>query len=176
MRLNASVGDHQAQIDFRDEGSRVIADIDGRIYQLDVQPLSAGRYALISEGGVFECRVEGTPESGKTVAVFVGTTEFPVTLTDPKRLRSAASASAQTGEAARIVAPMPGKVVRVLVEEGAEVEAGAGIVIVEAMKMQNELKSPKTGKVSSLKVQAGATVNAGVGLLSASKTYFPFII
>jgi biotin carboxyl carrier protein len=162
MKLHTTIADnHDTTIDIRDEGGRVVADIDGRIYQLDVQPLSAGRYALISEGRVFECRVEGTPESGKTVAVFVGTTEFPITLTDPKRLRSAASAHAQTGEAARIAAPMPGKVVRVLVEEGAEVESGDGIVVVEAMKMQNELKSPKAGKVSSLKVQRGATVNAG---------------
>ncbi|HEY0384866.1 MAG TPA: biotin/lipoyl-containing protein, partial [Pyrinomonadaceae bacterium] len=60
-----------------------------------------------------------------------------------------------------IVAPMPGKVVRVLVEAGAQVEAGAGLVIVEAMKMQNEMKSPRAGTVTALHVKTGATVNAG---------------
>ena len=56
---------------------------------------------------------------------------------------------------------MPGKVVRVLVERGQEVEAGAGLVVVEAMKMQNELKSPKAGTVVELRAAPGATVNAG---------------
>ena len=61
----------------------------------------------------------------------------------------------------QIVASMPGKVVRVLVEVGAKVEAGDGIVVVEAMKMQNEMKSPKAGLVTSLTATPGATVNAG---------------
>jgi biotin carboxyl carrier protein len=56
---------------------------------------------------------------------------------------------------------MPGKVVRVLVEQGAQVEAGDGIVVVEAMKMQNEMKSPRAGIVTTLNAQAGATVKAG---------------
>jgi len=161
MKLDANIRDTQTAIQIRDDGEQVLAEIDERVYRLDVRQLSAGRYTLISEGQVFECRVEETPESGKAVTVVVGTKEFPIALTDPKRLRSAASASAHLGEAARIVAPMPGKVVRVLVEAGAEVEPGDGIVVVEAMKMQNEMKSPKAGKVTALNVQPGDTVNAG---------------
>ena len=65
----------------------------------------------------------------------------------------------------KIVAPMPGKVVRVLVKEGAEVEAGQGVVVVEAMKMQNELKSPKQGTVQKVIAVEGANVNAGDVLL-----------
>ena len=61
---------------------------------------------------------------------------------------------------------MPGKVVRVLVSEGEQVEAGAGLVVVEAMKMQNELKSPKTGRVVRIAAQPGATVNAGEVLVT----------
>jgi biotin carboxyl carrier protein len=56
---------------------------------------------------------------------------------------------------------MPGKIVRVLVEVGARVETGTGIVVVEAMKMQNEMKSPKAGQVVSIRAEPGATVNAG---------------
>jgi len=56
---------------------------------------------------------------------------------------------------------MPGKIVRVLVEVGARVEAGAGIVVIEAMKMQNEMKSPKAGVVVSINAETSATVNAG---------------
>src|SRR5438552_1921934 len=61
----------------------------------------------------------------------------------------------------RIVAPMPGKVVRVLVEVGEQVEAGAGIVVVEAIKMKKEMKTPMAGTVVTLNVSAGITVNAG---------------
>ena len=56
---------------------------------------------------------------------------------------------------------MPGKVVRVLATAGAEVEAGEGILVVEAMKMQNELKSPKKGRLQKVTVSEGAAVNAG---------------
>ena len=61
----------------------------------------------------------------------------------------------------KLVAPMPGKVVRVLVQEGTDVEAGQGVVVVEAMKMQNEIKSPKKGVVRKLVASENAAVNAG---------------
>ena len=160
MKLTATIGETRTAIQMRDEGGQVFADIEGRSYRLDVRPLSAGRFTMTFAGQVFDCRVEGSPESDESVAVFVGTKEFSIGIADPKRLRTAASASAHGGEA-RIIAPMPGKVVRVMVEVGAEVDAGDGIVVVEAMKMQNEMKSPKAGRVSALNVQPGVTVNAG---------------
>jgi biotin carboxyl carrier protein len=116
---------------------------------------------LMVDGQVFDCRVEGQPASGQAVDVFVGSDYYAVTLTDPKRLRGATTAHALSDGAARIVAPMPGKIVRVLVAKGASVEAGAGIVVVEAMKMQNEMKAPKTGTVVTLNVEVGTTVNGG---------------
>jgi biotin carboxyl carrier protein len=64
-----------------------------------------------------------------------------------------------------ISAPMPGKVVRVLVREGDIVQAGAGLIVVEAMKMQNEHKAPKAGTVIRLSVQEGGTVAAGEPLV-----------
>ena len=109
-------------VDFRRDGPRVFAAIDGRHYEVEAHE-SAG-YLLIHKGSVFDCRVEGRPESGKTIAVVVGTAQYAITLSDPKRLRGASSAGAHADEAARIVAPMPGKVVRLLVEVGDQVEAG----------------------------------------------------
>lgn len=61
----------------------------------------------------------------------------------------------------KLIAPMPGKVVRLLVAEKAEVEAGQGLLVVEAMKMQNEIKSPKKGTVQKLVAREGTNVNAG---------------
>lgn len=161
MKLHATIADHQTDIQVWDEGRRVFAEIDGRRYELEVQECGPNGYLFISQGRVFDCRVEGRPESGQKIDVIVGTTPCAVTITDPKRLGSATLASAHGDDAARIVASMPGKVVRVLVEVGAQVKAGDGIIVVEAMKMQNEMKSPKAGTVVALNTQTGATVNGG---------------
>ena|SRR2546423_15624878 len=161
MKLHASLDDFGADVELRRKDERVFASVDDRKYELRLHNPAARQFLLVSNGRVFDCRVEGQPVSGATVDVVVGTTEYAVTLTDPKRLRGAESAGAHARGAATVAAPMPGKVVRVLVEVGAAVEAGAGLIVVEAMKMQNELKSPKAGTVMALKVEVGATVNAG---------------
>jgi biotin carboxyl carrier protein len=84
-----------------------------------------------------------------------------VELRDPRSLRSRQKAAIDEKGAVKILAPMPGRVVRVLVEENGEVEAGQGVVVVEAMKMQNEIKSPKKGTVKEILAVAGAAVNPG---------------
>jgi biotin carboxyl carrier protein len=160
MKLHASIADEAVAIEVRREGDRVMALVDGRRYEISFQR-TPGSYLLVSDGAVFDCRVDGHPKSGEAVEVAVGTAQFSVTLTDPKRLRGSAGAAAHADEAARIIAPMPGKVVRVLVAAGNRVEAGDGILAVEAMKMQNEMKSPKAGTVTALNVEVGATVNGG---------------
>ncbi|MDX6527889.1 MAG: hypothetical protein QOH41_179 [Blastocatellia bacterium] len=160
MKLHAAIADSQTEIEIKDEGGGVFAEIDGRAYEVDVHE-SADEFLLIHDGRVFNCRIEGRPESGQPIEVIAGTTHCAVTLTDPKRLSTATSATAHGDDAARIIAPMPGKVVRVMIELGSQVEAGAGIIVVEAMKMQNEMKAPRAGTVIALNVESGATVNGG---------------
>jgi biotin carboxyl carrier protein len=160
MKLHATLSGHRADVEVRREDAGVIASVDDRRYELTIHEFAPNRFFLMSQGQVFNCRVEGRAESGP-VDVFVGTERFSVTLTDPKRLRGSSNESAHGDEAAQILASMPGKVVRLLVEVGAQVQAGEGVVTVEAMKMQNEMKSPKAGTVVALNVQTGATVNAG---------------
>lgn len=161
MKLNAAIADYQTDVQIQRHGSRVVAEIDGRRYELEVPESGPDGYLLIFQGRVFNCRIEGRTESGRKIDVIVGTTKYAVTLTDPRRLGNATAASAAGDDAARIIASMPGKVVRVLVEVGAKVEVGEGIIVVEAMKMQNEMKSPKAGTVIALNTQTGATVNGG---------------
>jgi len=161
MKLQAIVSGSQMDVEIRAQGGRIAAVIDGRKYELDVQRANGGHYLLLHEGRVFDCHVEGHLESGSTVEVTVGATPHAVTLLDPKRLRGASGSGAHGDGAARIVAPMPGKIVRLLVETGQEVEVGSGVIVVEAMKMQNEMKSPKSGRVVSINVTVGATVNSG---------------
>jgi len=161
VKLQATIAEHELSVEIRRQGERVSANVDGREYELEAHWTSSGVTLRTAEGRVFDCRVEGKATSGDTVDVFVGARRHAVMLTDPKRLRSAASVGGQADGAARITAAMPGKVVRVLVKQGAQVEAGAGIVVVEAMKMQNEMKAPKAGIVSALNVAVGTTVNGG---------------
>jgi biotin carboxyl carrier protein len=83
-----------------------------------------------------------------------------VEILDPRDRRARQSASTQEG-AGHVTASMPGRVVRVLVAPGDTVELGQGLVVVEAMKMQNEMKSPKAGRVAQVRASAGADVTAG---------------
>ena len=161
MKLHAKLGDYEGDVDIRIEGSRVFAAVDERAYELDLHRSVDNHLLLVAQGRVFDCRVDGMIESSSQIDVTIGTQPYAITLTDPRRLRSANAAGALAGGVARIAAPMPGKIVRVLVEAGAQVEAGEGIIVVEAMKMQNEMKSPRAGKVMTVNAVVGATVNAG---------------
>ena len=161
MKLTAEIAGESYELDFKQEGSRVRAEVDGRVYELEARAAQPGVYLLLAGGRVYECRVEHPETKREAAEVTVGGRVYAVTLADPKRLRGAPLSGGHAHGTSEIVAPMPGKVVRVLVEAGAEVEAGAGVVVVEAMKMQNEMKSPKAGRVASVQVHEGATVNAG---------------
>ncbi|MFN2455325.1 MAG: biotin/lipoyl-containing protein [Pyrinomonadaceae bacterium] len=142
--------------------SRVTAVIDGRNYELTAHEIAAGNYSLLADNRVFQCRVDKGGEYSGTVEVYVNGKAYAVTVVDPKRMRAGQGSGAEAlNGTAQIVAPMPGKIVGVLIEEGASVEAGEGLVIVEAMKMQNEMKAPRAGVVKTLRAVAGATVNAG---------------
>ena len=160
IKLQAEFNNARHDLRLRREGERVAADVDGRSYSLEVHNSAAGVLLLRNGTSVYHCRVEteGKPED---VSVSLRGRDYAIHLLDPKRLRGSQSSGAHDHGSAQIVASMPGKVVRLLVEVGAQVEAGAGIVVVEAMKMQNEMKSPKAGVVISLTAAAGATVNAG---------------
>ncbi|HZH31151.1 MAG TPA: biotin/lipoyl-containing protein [Pyrinomonadaceae bacterium] len=160
MKLIAEIAGTEHALEIRRDGARVRASVNGRVYEFEALEPEPGIYLLTLDGRVYECRVEGGAERG-LCEVRVHDVAYEVSLIDPKRLRGARGAGAETGGRAQVAASMPGKVVRVLVEVGASVEAGDGLVIVEAMKMQNELKSPKGGRVVEVRAEAGATVNAG---------------
>jgi biotin carboxyl carrier protein len=161
MKLTAELAGEKHELDIKHDESRVVAEVDGRRYEVEARSSQPGVYLLLAGGHVYECRVDHVRAKREEVEVTVGAQAYAVTLGDPKRLRGAQSLAGHMDGTIQIIAPMPGKVVRVLVAVGAEVEAGAGLVVVEAMKMQNEMKSPKAGKVTSINVTTGATVNAG---------------
>jgi biotin carboxyl carrier protein len=162
MKLTAEIAGAEHVLELRhDEGARVRATVDGRSYEVEAHEPEPGVYLLMTGGRVYECRVNHANAPGDAREVRIGDEVFQVRLVDPRRLRGARGAGAEASGRAQVVASMPGKVVRVMVETGATVETGDGLVVVEAMKMQNELKSPKGGTVIEVRAVAGATVNAG---------------
>jgi len=132
--------------------------LDGREVQMDAVLAQPDVLSILIEGKAYEIRRERVEAD---LRIWVGGRSYAAEVRDPRSLRGR-KAGADHGKGARhLVAPMPGKVVRFLVGENSPVEAGQGVVVVEAMKMQNEIKSPKKGVVLKLAVVEGAAVNAG---------------
>ena len=161
MKLQAEVNDEIHDLEVRREGGRIFASVCGREYELEVSQPEANVFLFKNNGKVTEVFV--SPQTGRDGPVLVQAKDsvFEIRLIDPKRLRGSGSGSEHGDGAAEIRSAMPGKVVRVLVEDGTEVEKGDGVLVVEAMKMQNELKAPKAGQVMQIKVKEGTTVAAG---------------
>lgn len=123
----------------------------------DVASPGPGIYSVLLDGRSYDARVERT--SGHLIVSVQGH-RFEIEVRDPRRW-SPNSASHRGGDIETVRAPMPGKVVRVLVAPGDTVEAGQGVMVVEAMKMQNEMKASRSGRVLSVAAKEGATVTAG---------------
>lgn len=114
-------------------------------------------YSVLLDGRSYEARVEETPSA---LVVVIDGYRFEIEVRDPRRFVRRSGVAGGEGVAA-VVAPMPGKVVRVLVAAGDMVEAGQGLLVVEAMKMQNEMKAARAGSVLSVSAREGDTVTAG---------------
>jgi biotin carboxyl carrier protein len=132
--------------------------LDGQTVHIDALIPRRDVLSLLIDGHAYEIKREQTATD---LHMWVGSSRFAVELRDPRSLRSRQKSAGDEKGPKKIVAPMPGRVVRVLVAEGAEVEAGQGIVVIEAMKMQNEIKSPKKGVVKTISATPGAAVNPG---------------
>lgn len=131
--------------------------LDGRAMQIDAVLARRDVLSLIIDGRAYEIKRERTATD---LHLWVGSVRYAAQLRDRRSLRSRASADDGKGPR-KLIAPMPGKIVRVLVEENAQVDAGQGLLVVEAMKMQSEIKSPKKGVVRKMVATEGASVSAG---------------
>jgi len=155
MKLIAEFDNQRHEVQIKQNGSRLSAEIDGRTYELETSEPEPNVYLFKHDNQIYQ--IYAAPHG----VVNVGNHQLEINVLDPKRLRGSISANAQTDGASEIKTAMPGKVVRVLTETGAEVKKGDGIIVVEAMKMQNEMKSPKDGIIKEIRFSEGATVNAG---------------
>jgi biotin carboxyl carrier protein len=132
--------------------------LDGREIAVDAVQISVDVLSLIVDGESFEVRNE---TAGEGQRLFIGGIGYEVSLQDPRSLRSRRRAGLADAGPQRLNASMPGTVVRVLAREGDKISAGQGIIVVEAMKMQNEIRSPKAGVLKRMLARDGEKVNAG---------------
>ena len=144
-------------------GTRPRVSVDGVVIECDWDRISDGHYLMIADGRVLDLSVF-RQDNGLSIATRDGA--FLLTVNDP-RLAGLRHVVEEGGAGLQqIRADMPGKVIRLLVSEGDTVSYDKGLLVLEAMKMQNEIRSPKTGVVREIRVQPGRAVNSGDLLLS----------
>jgi len=160
VKLDVEIAGRLRRIELRRAGERLECRIDGRLVEADVSEIGGGIYSFLISGRSLEVRVDAR---GPSLQIRSGGREFVASVRDPRRYRKGGGAILAEGRQ-KVTAPMPGKVIRVLVKAGDVVAAGQGIVVVEAMKMQNEVKSPMAGSIEKLLVVNGQAVNAGDAL------------
>jgi len=160
--LRALAEQHLRTVDVQQNGDAWLVTIEGHPTQVDAVQIAPYTYSVLLHDRSYELRV--TPMPDGSLKIQSATVDFAAHIVDPREWQGRHAASQAEGRQV-IAAPMPGKVVRVLVALGEKVEAGQGLVVVEAMKMQNEIRSPKSGIVEKIAAVEGQAVNSGDVLL-----------
>jgi biotin carboxyl carrier protein len=149
------------RVEIAEREGRSIVKLDGSELFPDIANPEPEVLSLVLEGRSYDVKRQTTPAGTRIV---IGDAVFDVEVRDPRSFRARKRGAGLDEGPQKITSPMPGKVVRVLAPEGTEVEAGQGVIVIEAMKMQNEMKSPKKGRVQKIIAPEGTAVNAGDAL------------
>ena len=161
MKLIAELNDEKFEVLIKQEDDKFFAEIGGRKYEIEASEPEPNVFLFKHEGKIYEIFVSPQKNPDQPLLVRGKENVYEVNVIDPKRLRGSGAAGGDAQGTAEIKTAMPGKIVRILTEVGAEVKKGDGIIVVEAMKMQNEMKSPKDGVVKEIRISEGETVHAG---------------
>jgi biotin carboxyl carrier protein len=172
---------------------RLSVEYNGTAHEITVEPLGDGRvrltrgdvtrvfdarrvgqgtrastFSLVADGGGAQTIVD-VDGAAPDLVVTLRNVSVPIKMLDARKQRAASvAAKREASGPVAVKSPMPGKVVKVLVAPGDTVKAGQGVVVVEAMKMENELKSPRDGTISEVKAREGQAVDAGAELVRVS--------
>lgn len=167
MQYDVEIGGRTLQVVVARSANGFTVTVDGRSFEVDAAAIDNGTLSLLIETGsrVMSREVSIAPSpAGPEMAVRVDAVPVGVTV-DGRRRWGKRDDRAADGSPQRIAAPMPGKVVRVLVKAGDEVRLRQPLVVVEAMKMENELRAPRDGTVTEVPAREGASVEAGALLV-----------
>jgi|CXWL01.1.fsa_nt_gi biotin carboxyl carrier protein len=160
MRFIAEKDGNKHEVEIVREEGRAFARVDGRKYEIETSEPEDSVFLFKKGGTIYEAFVSSLANPGDHL-VRIRDDVHEVRIIDPKRLRGSKGDNADASGKAEIRTAMPGKVVRILVAVGHSVQKGEGVIVVEAMKMQNEMKSPKDGVITAIKLAEGDTVSAG---------------
>ena len=165
MHYVAIVGGVERDIEIVEIGpERYRLTMDGRSFEVDAHAINETTLSLFLDDHAYNIESERTADGAQNLLVRGELVNVDVLDLRKVRLRRVQESVVGAGGPAEITSPMPGKVVAVLVKEGQEVAEGQGLVVVEAMKMENELRAPRAGTVASLKAKEGAAVDGGAVL------------
>jgi len=165
MKFEVEVGGEPRSVELARRGGGWECALDGQPRAIDVVEVAPAVFSLLLEGQSFTVSLERTGENYRLQA---RGTELQATVENPRRWRGRAGGGLRQSGRQEIRAPMPGKIIRLLVGENQAVEAGQGLVVVEAMKMQNQIPSARKGVVEKILVREGDTVEHGTVLLIVS--------
>ena len=159
MKFEVRIGARTRIVELERTADHWSITLDGQLLDADAVEIAPHTFSILLQGQSHEIRV--TPAPGGTLTLQTPHEEFAAVVLDPRAWSGRRHGSLEAEGRQQVVAPMPGKVVRLLVKAGDTVEAGQGLLVIEAMKMQNEIRSPKSGVVERLLAQEGQPVNAG---------------
>ncbi len=161
MKYYVDVDDRTFELDFQEEGEQLLVQVGEEALTLDLRQVTEpSLYSLLIDNRSYEIFVE---ENGDEFDVLIGGEMFHLKVQDEwtRRLANIQRKSQVESGLLEIKAPMPGAVVSIEVTPEQDVRKGQGVVILSAMKMENEIKSPRAGRVRSIEVQPGQTVEQG---------------
>jgi biotin carboxyl carrier protein len=159
MKFEVAINNTRHIVELERDGKQWRISLDGEVVDADAVEIAPNIFSILLKGKSYEIRV--TPSPAGTLTLQNGRHEFAAEVIDPRAWRGRRHGTLEAEGRQQILAPMPGKIIRVLAQAGEKVEAGQGLLVVEAMKMQNEIRSPKSGTVERLLVKEGQPVNAG---------------
>ena len=158
MLYNVKLGEREIRLEIRREQENWICRLEGREVRADYKQIDEGAISLLIDGASFEAR---RVHSEDGMQIFLNGRPYEISVYDPRSLYANRRSRAGEAGSQALTASMPGKIVRLLAKEAEEIQAGQGIVIIEAMKMQNEIRAPKPGRVQKILAREGANVKAG---------------
>jgi biotin carboxyl carrier protein len=158
MTYEISIDGKDYRLELKQEEGRWRCVLNGETVDVDAVIARPNVMSVIIGGQAFEVKRE---RGANDMHLWVKSARFAVDVRDPRSLRSRRAKAGGVEGPQKLLAPMPGKIVRIISAAGTDVEAGHGVLVIEAMKMQNELKSPKRGIVKQVLVTEGASVAAG---------------
>jgi biotin carboxyl carrier protein len=173
IHLQTGLRSEEHQLEFpsgvplKDAMHRITFRLDGVEREADWVEVAPGVYSILIDGQSHEAHVTTASADGvhnNRWAINLGTRNYAIGVRDPRRRRHSSAGNGLEGPQ-EILAPMPGRIVKVLVKENQEVGQGAGLLVIEAMKMQNELRAPRSGRVEKIYVREATGVETGSRLV-----------